>query len=142
MHDIRLVADDPEVARCHPVMVQLRSHLGVDQLVAQVRRQRELAGYRLVALYDSDGDPVAVAGFRISECLAWGRHMYVDDLVTDAVARSSGYGEALLEWLETAARVEGCQELHLDSGVQRYAAHRFYLRLGYEIRSHHLSKPL
>lgn len=28
-------------------------------------------------------------------------------------------------------------ELHLDSGVQRYGAHRFYLRHGMDITSHH-----
>jgi hypothetical protein len=29
-------------------------------------------------------EPAAVAGFRIAEFLAWGRNLYVDDLVTAA----------------------------------------------------------
>jgi len=30
-------------------------------------------------------------------------------------------------------------QLHLDSGVQRYMAHKFYLREGFIIASHHFS---
>jgi hypothetical protein len=32
----------------------------------------------------------------------------------------------LLEWLRTHAVDQGCGQLHLDSGLQREAAHRFY----------------
>ena len=43
----------------------------------------------------------------------------------------------MIEWLKTYAKNEGCREIHLDSGVQRYGAHRFYLREGFNITSHH-----
>jgi GNAT superfamily N-acetyltransferase len=108
--------------------------------VAQVRRQ-QAAGYELVRLLQSDR-VVAVAGYRIGESLAWGRHMYVDDLVTDAGVRSSGLGQALLDWLRQRASAAGCGQLHLDSGVQRHDAHRFYLRNRMAITSHHFTLVL
>jgi len=37
------------------------------------------------------------------------------------------------------AHERGCGQVHLDSGVQRFAAHRFYLRNGFDIASHHFS---
>jgi hypothetical protein len=40
------------------------------------------------------------------------------------------------------ARREGCRALHLDSGVQRFAAHRFYLGKRMEITSRHFGLAL
>lgn len=135
--DIRLADDDPAIRACHPVMVQLRPHVSEDDLVRRVRVQGT-QGYSLVALYRDD-QPVAVAGFRRLDNLAWGKAIYVDDLVTDAAARSQGHGETLLDWIIELARREGCAQLHLDSGVQRFEAHRFYLRKRMTISSHHFA---
>jgi GNAT superfamily N-acetyltransferase len=99
------------------------------------------SGYRLA--YVEEGSRVAaVAGFRILEGLAWGKFLYVDDLVTDESLRSRGHGRELLRWLADHAREKGCAELHLDSGVQRFGAHRFYLREGMDITSHHFGMKL
>ena len=132
---IRDVETDVDILRCHGTMRQLRPDHDPGRFLAQVRRQQR-DGYRL-AMLDHEGTVVAVAGYRISENLAWGRFLYVDDLVTDTGARSLGHGRRLLEWLVSAAREAGCRELHLDSGVQREDAHRFYLREGLDLTSHH-----
>lgn len=84
----------------------------------------------------------AVAGFRISECLAWGRFLYVDDLVASANDRSKGYGGTLFDWLVAYARDAGCDEFHLDSAVHRFAAHRFYLNKRMAIEAHHFGLKL
>jgi GNAT superfamily N-acetyltransferase len=141
MGNVFLAESDRDVRRCHPVMAQLRPHVDLASFVARVERQRAAYGYRLVAL-EVDDRIVAVAGFRISECLAWGRYLYVDDLVTDRASRSRGHGRTLLDWLAAYARNDGCDELHLDSGVQRFAAHRFYLLRGMDITSHHFRLAL
>jgi GNAT superfamily N-acetyltransferase len=99
------------------------------------------SGYRLAYVEDASR-VAAVAGFRILECLAWGKFLYVDDLVTDERLRSKGHGRELLRWLAAHARENGCAELHLDSGVQRFGAHRFYLREGMDITSHHFGMKL
>lgn len=133
--------DVPEsIEVCFDVMSQLRTHLVRDEFVERVQRQMK-DGYRFVAV-ECDGVIVAAAGYRISENLAWGRFMYVDDLVTDEHARSCGHGQLLLDWLIARARDEGCEEFHLDSGVHRFAAHRFYLRNRMDISSHHFSRRL
>ena len=130
-----------EIARCFPVMRQLRTHFEDEmKFVAQVERQRA-AGYRLVFLEDGNGVR-AVAGYRLMESLYAGRFCYVDDLVTDAAGRSLGYGGALFDWLVAEARAAGCGRLELDSGVQRFAAHRFYLTKRMIIASHHFSLEL
>jgi GNAT superfamily N-acetyltransferase len=95
----------------------------------------------LAYLIDGD-DVVAVTGFRLLENLAWEKFLYVDDLVTDDARRSCGHGERLLAWLIDLARVSGCDQVHLDSGVQRFDAHRFYLRHRFRITSHHFAMTL
>jgi GNAT superfamily N-acetyltransferase len=130
-----------EILRCFPVMRQLRTHFENEQkFVEQVERQRA-DGYRVAFLEDANGVR-AVAGFRMSESLFAGRFCYVDDLITDETGRSSGYGGALFDWLVAEARTAGCGKLELDSGVQRFAAHRFYLTKRMIISSHHFSLEL
>ncbi|MFH1108367.1 MAG: GNAT family N-acetyltransferase [Planctomycetota bacterium] len=98
-------------------------------------------GYRLAFLEDG-GEAKAVAGFRFLEFLAWGRILYVDDLVTLARERSKGFGDRLFDWLVEQAVERGCDQLHLDSGVQRFGAHRFYLRKRMDITAHHFALKL
>jgi GNAT superfamily N-acetyltransferase len=130
-----------EIARCFPVMRQLRTHFDDERkFVEQVDRQR-MDGFRLAFLED-EREVRAVAGYRMMESLYAGRFCYVDDLVTDAAARSLGHGGALFDWLVAKARAAGCGRLELDSGVQRFAAHRFYLTKRMTISSHHFSLDL
>jgi GNAT superfamily N-acetyltransferase len=137
---IDLAESDADVLACLPVMRQLRDLPDALAFLRQVRSQQR-SGYRLAALRDG-GDPVAVAGFRLGENLAWGRHLYVDDLVTLPEARSRGYGAALLAWLADFGRSQGAGELHLDSGKQRVDAHRFYQREGLEASGFHFRRSL
>lgn len=131
---------DEEIERCHPVMAELRPHIGPDEFLRRVRRQGETVGYRLAYLID--GEVKAVAGFRIAETLAWGKLLRVDDLIAKSGERSKGYGGALFDWLVAFAKDEGCDQLHLDSRVQRFDAHRFYLRKRMIIECHHFSMEL
>ena len=137
---IALAVEDEEIRSCYPVMAELRPHVSAEEFLPRVRRQMEAAGYKLA--YLADGEVKAVAGFRISECLAWGRFVYVDDLVSKEGERSKGYGGQLFDWLVEYARGEGCDQFHLDSGVQRFAAHRFYLDKRMAIEAHHFGLKL
>lgn len=141
MINIALAATDEDILRCYAVMAELRPHVPLDGFVARVHRMQH-DGFRL-AFLDEGGAIRAVAGFRILDQLVSGRVLYVDDLVTDSTARSSGHGAALLSWLEQRARSEGCEYLELDSGVHRAGAHRFYFRHSLSIIAYHFrSGPL
>src|SRR5262245_44622816 len=137
---IQLATSDEQIKCCYPVMAELRPHVSADEFVTRVRRQHDIAGYELA--YVADQDVKAVAGFRISENLAWGKFLYVDDLVAKSDDRSKGYGGALFDWVLDYARRENCDQFHLDSGVHRFAAHRFYLTKRMAIESHHFGLKL
>ncbi len=137
---VSLAQTDHEIQSCYRVMVELRPQVGPEEFLLRVKRQNEIAGYQLA--YVADGHVKAVAGFRISECLAWGKFLYVDDLVAGSDDRSKGYGGILFDWLVAHAKKAGCDEFHLDSGVQRFAAHRFYLAKRMAIEAHHFGLKL
>jgi GNAT superfamily N-acetyltransferase len=137
---INPIESDEAIAGCYPVLVQLRPHLRAEDFVARIRQQMQ-EGYRLVGLR-VDGRVQAVAGFRVLNTLSVGRQLYVDDLVTAEASRSRGYGAALLGWLVERAREQGCEQLQLDSGVQRCRAHRFYFAQGLHIVYYHFAMDL
>lgn len=127
---------DAEILMTRRVMCQLRPHIALDQYLPTIRRMMQTDGYRLVAVV-TDGDVRAVAGYRFMEMLYCGRILYVDDLNTDETHRSQGYGHQLIAWLKQEAKTQGCDQLHLDSGVQRQHTHRFYFRKGLTINAYH-----
>jgi len=138
---VRLAETTLEYERCFPVILQLRPHLDLSAFLEQVHRQAQEENYRL-AYVEHSGAVRAVAGFRLVHMLSRGRHLYVDDLVTESGERSKGYGALLFDWLVKYAKEQNCERLNLDSGVQRYAAHRFYFRQGMYITAYHFTLAL
>ncbi|QHJ09863.1 Aminoalkylphosphonate N-acetyltransferase [Paraglaciecola mesophila] len=137
---LMLVDTEAQIALCQPLMQQLRPHLTKGQFIEQVLLQQR-QGYQLLK-GECAGKICGLAGFWIGSKLAWGKHLYVDDLVTDENMRSKGVGAEMLNWLEHYAKSMGCAQIHLDSGVQRFLAHKFYLQAGFIIASHHFTKVL
>ncbi|MEQ1517091.1 MAG: GNAT family N-acetyltransferase [Usitatibacteraceae bacterium] len=118
---------------------QLRPALPADY----VGRMREVfASGADMAVCVRDGKVCGITVFRILEKTYSGRELYCDDLITDEALRSSGVGHALMQYMESVARGEGCDTFALDSGTQRAQAHKFYFREGMTVPAFHFSKPL
>ena len=135
-----------ETALAARTLLELRPRLGsAEALVRQVDERQRSAGYRLAGAFaEGDEEAAAVAGFRINEYLAWGKHLYVDDLVTASAHRGQGHADRLFAWLEEEARQAGCTQVHLDSGLgeDRQDAHRFYFRHALRIAAFHFQREL
>jgi GNAT superfamily N-acetyltransferase len=136
--EIQQIRTTEQIQSCYTVMRQLRPHLTEEQaFIDQV--QRQLAeGYRL-ASWQEEGEVRALVGFRFLEFLAWGKVLYIDDLITDSKTRKNGQGGKLLKWIIEQAKKENCDQVHLDSGPQRHDAHRLYLNHGFKIIGHHFA---
>ena len=133
---IAIATKAEEIRRCHVVMRELRPHFDdAEKFLERVTRQQK-EGY-LLAFLESEGEVRAVAGYRFLESLFSGKFLYVDDLVTRAADRSLGFGGKLFDWLVEQARANNCENLELDSGAQRFDAHRFYLLKRMNISSYH-----
>jgi GNAT superfamily N-acetyltransferase len=140
--DVRLAKTEADIRRCFPVMLVLRPHKSdEDAFVTDVLRMQKDFGWRLIFVEDA-GEPVAVAGFRVTEFLYSGKTLYVDDLVALESHRGKGFAEALMDWMMQTGRREGCETFSLDSGTHRLGAHRFYHRLKMGIASFHFQRKL
>ena len=138
---IAIARTPAEIGRCHKVMRELRPHFATRaKFVERVRRQQR-DGY-LLAFVEAGNEVRAVAGYRFLESLYSGRFLYVDDLVTRESDRSAGYGGKLFDWLVQQAREKKCNNFELDSGVQRFDAHRFYFVKRMKIFSYHFALPI
>ncbi|MDQ6833705.1 MAG: GNAT family N-acetyltransferase [Chloroflexota bacterium] len=131
-----------ETALTYRAMVALRQGRAplatVETFITWVNKRQRPEGYRLLASFAAGSDDaVAVAGFRRLHSLLWGNCLYIDDLVTLPEGRGQGHADALLSWLIAEAQRLGCEQLHLDSGMQRHAAHRFYLNHRLDITALH-----
>jgi GNAT superfamily N-acetyltransferase len=140
MEIVDLGLHDPAWNLALPVLQELRTELTAAQL-DEVIVAGSPQGLRFTAVL-SGQRCLAVAGWRIMATTSALLKLHVDDLVTSTDERSHGTGALLLAHLEARARVAGCRVLDLDSGVQRHAAHRFYLRERLDITAHHFAKPL
>ena len=140
MTNIQIATDPDHIKRCAPVLRELRTFLTEAEIINRVQQQMT-DGYRL-AYVEATDSVATVAGYRILRNLTYGKFLYVDDLVTRADNKRSGYAGQLLEWLCEHAREQGCSFLILDSGVQRFEAHRFYLAHQMDITAHHFARKL
>ena len=126
---LRLIDSDQDYQASFSVMRELRPHLAdAAAFAAQLRRQAA-QGYRLLAAWQGD-EVKGLAGYRIQENLIYGRFLYVDDLVATAEARRCGLGAALIDALREEARLQGCANFVLDTGLANALGQRFYFRQG------------
>jgi GNAT superfamily N-acetyltransferase len=127
-----------EIKQAHETIQFLRPALRDVDLFAQNVQKQFNEGYRFIGI-EHEGKIVACSGFRILNTLAWGKIVYIDDLVTHEAHRGKGYALSLLDYIQKFARENGCGEIHLDSGYMRNTAHKVYLNYGFILATHHFS---
>jgi len=138
--NIKKIETEADIRACYETYQHLRPHLTEEAFVAQALRQMQ-TGFQMVAI-EADGRFLSATGFRLGEYLAWGKIIYIDDLITHPDARGRGYGAKLLAYVKELAIANDCDAVHLDSGYQRNDAHRVYLNAGFIISSHHFAMKL
>lgn len=127
-----------ELLRLFPVYQELRPHLHefnsfCEQIFAQFNEQ-----FRIYAAIENDSIYGCI-GFREMTTTAWGKIVYIDDLITAEEFRGNGAADMLLDFAIEYAKLNDCKEIHLDTGYQRFAAHKVYLNKGFQLNCHHLA---
>jgi GNAT superfamily N-acetyltransferase len=121
---IRELLSKEELLLAFPIMKQLRTHL-VEETYLNLIEDMKKEGYKMFALYVEE-KVVAVAGVIKLTNLYYGKHVWVNDLVTDVNQRSKKYGQMLLSFVNEWAKENSCEVVALSSGLQRVEAHKFY----------------
>ena len=123
---IQEIDSDEGIQSAYALMAQLRDRIAPESFLAEVRRQQR-EGYVLLG-GQVEREWVVLAGIRNAHTLAWGEHIFVDDLVTAAASRGKGHGTAMLRFIAARANRLGIPRIYLDS---RNTAREFYEKLGF-----------
>jgi GNAT superfamily N-acetyltransferase len=124
------VRDAPRIA----VLCQQLGYPG--SLVEIQRRLSQIVGEEQHALYVAEAAGGKVLGWihgYVCHLVEVEHHVEIGGLVVDEDYRGSGIGRLLVEEVEHWAAARGCSTMRLRSNVVRKEAHRFYVKLGYEI---------
>lgn len=137
---IELLINNNKIRQVATILHELRQHLDINTIIETIKTETK-NGYVIAYVIDKE-EILGVVGFRIQYKLAWGRHIYIDDLITKSTSRSLGTGKKLLDYVKEYAVKNNCKQLHLDSGVQRYEAHKFYFREALAVSSFHFKQEI
>lgn len=138
---VKELLNKEELLKGFPVMKQLRTHL-VEETYLNLIEDMKKEGYKIFALY-VDEEVVSVAGVIKLTNLYYGKHVWINDLVTDVNQRSKKYGQTLLSFINKWAKENGCDVVALSSGLQRVEAHKFYeFKMGFDKTSYVFKKQL
>ena len=77
---IQEAVETSQLQQCFPVVKELRPHLTKEIFVEQAKRQRD-SGYHLMYISITN-KVVTILGYRLTEHLAWGKALYIDDFAT------------------------------------------------------------
>lgn len=135
---VKFANTQDEYLKCWNAISALRPNLTKENYLALIDKM-ENQTYRLAYIEEENGNVPAIIGFRYMTMLYCGNIIYIDDLSTIPEARGKGYASQLLDFIIDLAQTQKLDGVHLDSGHQRYDAHRLYLNKKFKITTHHFS---
>lgn len=141
MKNLFVARTKDELEKCFPVMKELRPHLNIDDYISIYDKSHKSDGYEIVAI-KINNNVVAVMGYRILFDYVRGKHIYIDDLVSTAAARSKGFGAELLSYAESVAKDLDCKTLRLCTGIENERGVKFYEKNGWTKRAFAYTKKL
>jgi ribosomal protein S18 acetylase RimI-like enzyme len=111
--------------RIYQLLKELREDLNYDEFLLRYQMAKEANGYEFIYL-EENNEIVALLGYRILVDFLHGRHLYIDDLVTQETHRSKGLGAKLLKMSEEIAREKKCNIIRLCTGIANEQGKNFY----------------
>ena len=130
----QMLAQHHLIAKLNPSMSEVRYKELLEMMLPN--------SYKMVGAFKEDGTCVGLSGYWVNAKLYSGKYLEVDNFVVDEAFRSAGVGKLLLDWMEQEARQLKCDTVMLDAYVTNSAAHRFYFREGFHIKSYHFYKSI
>ena len=115
------------------------------------RLDHELLQQRLLEMFDQnyecfgiykENKLIGVFGLWIMTRHYAGRACEVDHIYIENSFQRKGVGKSLFEFIQDYAISKSCETMELNSYVENFGSHKFYMNLGYVIRGYHFLKKL
>lgn len=122
------IAFDPnqDGSQFYELLKTLRPHLSFNDFIMTYKKAFKADGYQLTGFVNDRNELVSIMGHRILHDFVHGKHLYIDDLVTDEKHRSHGQGALLLDYAEKLAIEHKCKSLRLCTGIDNERGKKFY----------------
>lgn len=136
---VKELLNKEDLLKAFPLIKQLGAPFSEETYLNLIEDMKK-EGYKMFALY-AEEEVVSVTGVSKLTTLQYGKHVCVNELVTDENQRSKGYGQILLSFINEWAKENSCDVVVLSSGLQRVEAHKFYeFKMGFDKISYGFKK--
>ncbi len=130
-----------EVPQILPFAQALMGNQFSDEILMQRFSEMFKQNYECHGIY-LDGELVGIFGLWFMTRHYAGRSCEPDHVYIDEKHRNKGIGKKLFEFIYEYAGRRGCETIELNSYVNNYRSHKFYLNEGFEIKGYHFLKKL
>jgi GNAT superfamily N-acetyltransferase len=97
--------------------------------------------YECAVIY-KDNTIIGVSGLWFCTRHYIGKSVELDHVFIRPEHRKKGLGKQFMDWIYIYVKEKGCNAMELNTYVQNYPSHKFYLNLGFEILGYHFLKQL
>ena len=117
MEVLFLEETNPDYTEVLNLLLQLRpAYKNVDIISQHVSNQMK-NGYQIAYVKSSEGHIPAAAGFVVSEKPVWGKHIYIDDWITEEKHQLTGVESFFMDWFKSHCDELGCVSISSKSYV-------------------------
>lgn len=124
-----------------PLVHELMGHTVDKSLLKQRYSEMFQQNYECFGIYDSD-KLIGVFGLWFMTRHYAGKSCEQDHVYILPENRNGGLGKKVFKWIFNYAISKGCETFELNSYVNNYPSHKFYMNLGYDIKGYHFVKHL
>ena len=124
-----------------PLVQKLNNHKVTEAVLKQRFSEMVTQNYECAAIYDGE-KLIGIAGMWFCTRHYSGRSVELDHVFIDDGYRKKGLGKQFMKCIYDYVALKGYQTIELNTYVQNYPSHKFYMNEGFEILGYHFLKKL
>ena len=124
-----------------PYLKKLYSQPPDDEILQKRLLEMFDQNYECFGIFES-GKLIGVFGLWFMTRHYAGRSCEADHIYIEEEFQGKGIGQNLFDFIHEYASSKGCETIELNSYVENFRSHRFYMNRGYVIRGYHFLKKL
>lgn len=135
------IIEPSQIGSVIPLIQELNNYKHPEAVLKQRFAEMVTQNYECAALFDGD-KLVGVAGMWFCTRHYSGRSVELDHVIIADAYRHRGLGKQFMKCIYDYVAQKGYQVVELNTYVQNYRSHKFYMNEGFEILGYHFLKKL
>lgn len=124
-----------------PLIQELMGYTFEDSVLRSRFQEMFNQAYECYGIYEGEA-LIGVFGLWFATRHYAGKTCEPDHVYIKPTSRSKGLGKAVFKWIFDYVKTKECETSELNSYVENYPSHKFYMNLGYDIKGYHFLKKL